>query len=180
MHFKIAKWRISEIPFWNSQALGTRLVPRAELQPQLWVSLCQVELSALHCCLACVSSLSFCVYECVMFIVSVITLNLRDQNTASCRRVVVSYCVVAFLKSWFEGHALHLTTLLVNSTSFWLKGGALSYLMFMCHQKCAYKPKGDVHRLSAWIGGVGGSWQSMWVSEAGEEIFNRGVTNLMR
>lgn len=82
MHYKIAKWSISEIPFWKSQARGTCLVPRAELQPQLWVFLCLLELIA-NIALSCVSSLSFCVYECVVFIIKLFTLNLPDQNITS-------------------------------------------------------------------------------------------------
>lgn len=52
----------------------------------------------------------------------------------------------------------------------------LSYLMFMCNKKCAYKLKGCAQTVSLEL--------VVWVvlgkaceSEAGEEIFNRGVTN---
>lgn len=133
------------------------------------------------CCLACVSTLSFCVYECVLFIIRLITLNLPDQNTALCSKVVaIVLCCCIFKKLIWglcptsDDFACKQYKLLVERRSF------LSYLVFMCHQKCAYKLKGDVHRLWVWIGGVGGSWQNVWVSEAGEEIFNHGVTNLMR
>lgn len=62
--------------------------------------------------------------------------------------------------------------LLVEGRSF------LPYLMFMCN-KCAYKPKGCAQTVSlesvVWVV-LGKACES----EAGEEIFNHGVTNLMR
>lgn len=62
--------------------------------------------------------------------------------------------------------------LLVEGRSF------LSYLMFMCNKKCAYKPKGCAQPVSlesvVWVV-LGKACES----EAGEEIFNHGVTNLM-
>lgn len=88
VYFKIAKWCISEILFWKPQACGTCLFPRAELQPQIWVSLCLLELSA-NIPLSPVSSLSFCVYECVVFYHRLFTLNLPNQNIASHHEVMV-------------------------------------------------------------------------------------------
>lgn len=62
--------------------------------------------------------------------------------------------------------------LLVEGRSF------LSYLVFMCNKKRAYKPKGCAQTINlesmVWVV-LGKAWES----EAGEEIFNRGVTNLM-
>lgn len=50
--------------------------------------------------------------------------------------------------------------------------------MFMCNKKCAYKPKGCAQTVSlesvVWV--VLGK---VCESEAGEEIFNHGVTDLM-
>lgn len=128
-------------------------------------------------CLACVSSPSFCVYECVVFIISLITLNLHN----SCHKVVVIILCDCRFKELIGGSCPASDDFACKQYKLLVEGRCLvSYLIFMCHQKCAYKRKGDVHRLSAWIGGVGGSWQSQWVSEASEEIFNHGVTNLIR
>lgn len=62
--------------------------------------------------------------------------------------------------------------LLVEGRSFF------SYLMIMCNKKCAYTPKGCAQTVSlesvVWV--VLGK---VCESEAGKEIFNDGVTNLM-